>query len=300
VVASIVLDTDLFVGIRKESLNVYWRGASLLKIEMVGGVLIGEIHYKYLLVPSTPKSYIQVHDGTAALPEDVASLFNTDLSNLSAMKHAANPYVGEEKLGVHQVVMSNCNIIDVEVALGPETSDEEDKSAQRIDFVALRSTNDGAEVVFYEAKCFMNRRELRAKGGDAPVVNQIRGYQRTINQHTSELVSSYRSICGNLIALHGVRDRYAPCLDLVRRVSSGEAPLSVGRGVRLALFGFDADQREGSAWKPHHEKLRAELGNRLLMKGQANGFRRGISVGPGLLRAGDDEQVRKTSNGDTE
>jgi hypothetical protein len=120
---SIVLDTDLFVGIRKESLNVYWRGASLLKIEMVGGVLIGEIHYKYLLVPSTPKSYIQVHDGTAALPEDVASLFNTDLSNLSAMKHAANPYVGEEKLGVHQVVMSNCNIIDVEVALGPETSD---------------------------------------------------------------------------------------------------------------------------------------------------------------------------------
>jgi hypothetical protein len=146
----------------------------------------------------------------------------------------------------------------------------------------------------------MNRRELRAKGGDAPVVNQIRGYQRTINQHTSELVSSYRSICGNLIALHGVRDRYAPCLDLVRRVSSGEAPLSVGRGVRLALFGFDVDQREGSAWKPHHEKLRAEPGNRLLMKGQANGFRRGISVGPGLLRAGDDEQVRKTSNGDTE
>ena len=52
----------------------------------------------------------------------------------------------------------------------------------------------------------------------------------------------------------------------------------MSEAVSLVVFGFDSDQRDGTVWKGHREKLDAALGKRLLLKGDPQGFTRGISA----------------------
>ena len=274
---AIASDPDLFIAIRDGYLNIYRNGSSLLKLTLDGDRLAGETHYKYLLRPDSRKPYVPVDGGVVKLP-DAAALFHTDLSDMSALKRAAAAYVGDEKAGVHRIVLSNSNVVDVEVTFGVTGNGEEAPSTRRIDFAALHSVADGAEIVFYEAKAFANK-ELRA-GSDTqpPVIGQIEGYRKLLVEHTDALARSYRAVCGNLVALDGVRERYGASLDLMRRLASNDAKLNVNEAVSLVVFGFDSDQRDGTVWKGHREKLEATLGKRLLLKGDPQGFTRGIST----------------------
>lgn len=115
-------DRELFVAIRKDYLNVYLNGNSLLKLWQEGNQLVGETHYKYLLAPETARPYVKVVGGKALIDE-AAALFTSDLSDLAALKRAAKAYSGDEKKGVHQIAMSNPNVIDVEIAFGSENED---------------------------------------------------------------------------------------------------------------------------------------------------------------------------------
>ena len=268
---AIVSDPDLFIAIRDGYLNVYQNGNSLLKLTLDGERLVGETHYKYLLRPDVAKPYIPVDGGTVKLPDAVA-LFHADLSDVPALKRAAAAYGGEEKAGVHRIVMGNPNVVDVEIAFGLEGNGDEAPATRRIDFAALCPATNGVELVFYEAKLFANK-EIRAAGDTPPpVVGQIEGYRKLLAEHTDPLVKSYRAVCGNLVALEGVRDRYASSLDLMGLVAGKDAALHVGEAVRLVVFGFDADQRDGKVWAGHRQKLETALGKRLLLKGDPKGW----------------------------
>ncbi len=274
---SMASDPDLFIAIRDGYVNVYWKGNSLLKLTLDGEGLVGETHYKYLLRNDAPKQYVRVDGGVVKLP-DASALFHADLSDVPALKRAAAPFVGEEKAGVHQIVLSNPNVVDVEVTFGLKGNGEKAPATRRIDFAALRPAAGGAEIVFYEAKLFSNS-EVRAAGDTPPpVAGQIEGYRRLLVEHAPNVESSYRKVCGNLAALHGVQARYAGSLDLMRRLASGEAVLDVSEAVWLVVFGFDSDQHNGAVWRPHREKLKEALGKRLLLKGDAQKFTRGISA----------------------
>ena len=264
-------DRELFIAIRENYINVYLNGNSLLRLWLEGDQLVGETHYKYLLVPEVDRPYIKVINGKALIDE-AAALFNSDLSDLAALKRAANTYSGDEKKGVHQIVMSNTNVIDVEIAFGAENETSGRTTAKRIDFAALRQGQSGPEVAFYEAKLFANK-ELRAKGEDIPVLKQLRCYETFLHNEQAALIDSYRTVCGNLAALHGVNDRYAPMLNTMRELGS----LSILEEVRLVVFGFDASQKKGENWSGHRQKLETVLGNRLLLKGDAKKFTNGIS-----------------------
>jgi hypothetical protein len=120
---SIALDRDLFIAIRNKYINVYWNGSSLLRLSLVGGRLVGEIHYKYLLRGSMPKPYIKVHDGVIEL-DNSSALFQTGQFDVAAIKKAASAYLSDEKKGVHQILLSNDNIIDVEIAFGTGEKEE--------------------------------------------------------------------------------------------------------------------------------------------------------------------------------
>lgn len=274
---AIATDPDLFIAIRDGYLNVYKGGNSLLKLTLDGDRLAGETHYKYLLRPDSRTPYVPVDNGLVKLP-DAAALFHADLSDIPALKRAAAAYVGDEKAGVHRIVLSNPNVVDVEVAFGLAGNGEEGPSTRRIDFAALHPTADGAEIVFYEAKAFANK-ELRAAGDTPPpVIGQIEGYRKLLAEHADALARSYRAVCGNLVALNGVRDRYAASLDLLRRLAGNDTKLHVSEAVSLVVFGFDSDQRDGTVWKGHRDKLEAALDKRLLLKGDSQGFTRGISA----------------------
>jgi hypothetical protein len=259
-------DPSLFIAMRDGYVNVYYSGNSLLKLTLDGERLAGEIHYKYLLRPDMPKLYVPVDGGKVKLT-DAAAYLRADLSDVSALKRVAAVYGGEEKGGVHQIVLDNPCVVDVEIAFGLGGSDKTAPATRRIDFAALRPAPNGAEVVFYEAKLFDNK-ELRASGDNMPpVIEQIEGYRKLLVEHAADIAKSYKAVCANLLALKGVKERYAAASDLLAGVASSEMALYVSNEVRLAVFGYDADQEKGEVWAKHRKKLDNALGQKLLLKG---------------------------------
>lgn len=269
-------DRELIIAIRENYINVYWKGNNLLKLKQEGNDLVGEIHYKYLLRPSSEQPpYIKVINGQTKL-DSADKLFIPDFADLTALKRATNAYSSEEKEGVHQIVIHNPNIIDVEIALGTESKKTGSATTNRIDFAALKFEHSGPEIVFFEAKRFANK-ELRANGENIPVLNQLRRYQNLLHDGQSDLIRSYRKVCGNLASLKGVGNRYAPMLNMMNEIAENKCNLSISEDVRLVIFGFDIDQKNGGNWLVHHKKLKDALGSNLLLKGDTNKFSNGIS-----------------------
>ena len=273
-------DPELCLGIRDESLNVYHKGNSLLRLTYPKRSLHAEIHYKYLLAPSRPHSYITLVDGKSAAPPD-ETYFLHDLRTLTParLKRASDPYTSQEKQGVHAILRSNPNIIDIEIAVEGEPKKEGSESKQkvkRIDFATLTTKPGEVEMVFFEAKLFANA-ELRSRGKKkSPVVDQIESYERLLDKHHEAIEYEYRNACANLIGLKG-KGLSARLLAAAGLVCAGK-PITVNKRPRLVIFGFDEDQRDGANWKRDYEKLVEQLGDdRVLVKGKPANFRAGIS-----------------------
>src|SRR3546814_2364237 len=82
-------------------------------------------------------------------------------------------------------------------------------SSDLIDFAAIQTGVNGPEIVFFEAKCFVNP-EIRTSGdAKPPVVTQIQGYKNLLQQHNEQLLNSYNTVINNLRALEGtgIQDR---------------------------------------------------------------------------------------------
>ena len=270
-----VNDEDIFIAIRKNRVNAYYRGCSLLKLDWKAGAIVGEVHYKYLLRPSLAKPYLKVKDGEVHLPDDPKQLFQHSIDDIGDLKRAAQPYAGEEKTGVHDILRSNHNILDVEIAFG---ADESDPSVSRLDFAAITEAGDGTNIVFYEVKHFDNK-ELRASDKAKPkVVQQIETYSGRLTKNHDQVRASYRLVCCNLRSLHGMRDRNPQRHAMIEAIADGSRELLLDNDPVLIVFGFDADQRVGKNWEPHRETLEAKLGRRVFFKGDSKQFVRGISV----------------------
>lgn len=250
-------DPQLFIAIRDEYVNVYWKGNSLLRLKLEGDALLGEVHYKYLLKPDMENPYLPIRGGSLKLGNP-ADFFCSNFSDLASLKRAADAYAGEEKSGVHKIVKSNPNIIDVEVAFGTSNEQSGARVAQRIDFAALRKIDRGWEVVFYEAKAFSNP-ELRARGDDVPVLRQMEGYRQFLHEAQVDVTESYRTVIGNLLSLHGVCRRLGPMQDELRSIAEGTCNFRICNAVRLVVFGYDGDQDNGLVWAGHRQKLHDAL-----------------------------------------
>lgn len=261
-------DPDLFVAIRNEYLNVYYRGCSLAKIRLDTSGVFVETHYKYLLKPQRKPEYVTARDGKFDLGARFAGITDVltdNLASLSDLKLAAKPYAGEEKKFVGGIIATHDNIIDVEVALTHEDEDTGSKSAKRLDLVALDTTSSVPTVRFYEAKLFANK-EIRSQG-QAKVVGQMQTYETLLKRYASDLLDGLRRSCENLLALRGVTsDRSA----LARRALSRIADTKIDPKPHLIVGVFDDAQRQGEAWRKQREKLEEALGeDRVILRGSA-------------------------------
>ena len=283
-------DPDLHLGIRKDYLNIYYAGNSLIKLEHKHDHLLGKTHYKFLLDPYQ-NLYIQSSDGKANPNNtDFQSLFIKHLYELKKIKRASLYYAGEEKKGIQKILMSNPNIIDMEIAMTQEAEKQEAEgieeleesagpAAQRLDFAALQKITNGVELVFFEAKTFSNK-ELRAKEEKEPkVVKQIKKYQKLIEKYlvTGDIVESYRRVCENFVDLLGIPDEKKK---IAQKVVQEGVSFNISTRPRLVIFGFDKDQKIGDVFKVHQKKLEQKemLGkNRILLKGSPKDFTNGIS-----------------------
>ncbi len=130
----------------------------------------------------------------------------------------------------------------------------------RIDVAAFEQRPDHVELVFWEAKLFGNK-DLRAKAGDAPVVDQIAKYRITLKHHRSDLIISYRQVARDMVRIMAMSGGHRRASQIVAAVASGmELRLAEESAVGLLVFDFDAAQRDGTNWKEHLAKLESSLG----------------------------------------
>jgi len=279
----LVQDKELYIAIRDNCVNVYYRGCSLLECRRQGETLVGRIHYKYLLRPDLHTKgdpHITVKDGVPDFQGDLRHFFIENLGCREALKNAAKPYVGNEKEGVFDIIRANENVLDVEIALGKDPQPEEDGKPKegRVDLAVLRKTTGGIDLVFFEMKHFSNP-ELRAKGTEPKVAKQVRRYARLLNEKREAIEQGYRKVCWNLLNIRGLADRYPIRHELLSSIADGSEDLSVNVAPRLVVFGFDQDQKKGDYWQCHLSKLKDRIGPKnLLLRGNSKNFTKGIST----------------------
>lgn len=276
-------DRKLIVALRGKSLNVYWKGQSVFRVEAGVYRLKATTHEKFLL---DPKLKGQVgFDGenfnVAALRTKGFLEHYQGSESLGRMKRAAEIYAKEEKKGCHQVAVGNPQVIDVEIALsgsveGDEPGDE--IISPRIDLLALEPQGDDkARLVFWEAKAFKNADLGSSRSKlQAPVLAQIAAYRAILEPYREELETSYTNVCRNL---HSIRAAAGQRVHrLVEEVATGTRTITLGQKpqVNLLVFGFDDGQRRHPDWIAHRSSIEAALakhGARLLAVGQPKGVR---------------------------
>lgn len=259
----ILEDRDLFVGIRGNSLNVYYNGASLLRLRLRQGSLVGKTHFKFLLKEKRPSPYVRFRDGKFDAGDIASIKFSKNLpQDLARIKNASAPFHGIEAKGVHDIIRSNDNVLDTEIAFGDERS--------RIDIAALREGKRRPELVFYEAKHYSNPEIF----GERPsVVDQVRRYQKILSTPTraKEVRESYAKVVSNIAALDGFPDRLRT---LCRRAA--KEGFDVSTDVRLVIYGYDRPQQRAAM--ALFALLRKQIGEDLVL---TRGNPRGLSKGVG-------------------
>lgn len=260
--ADVLADPGLILGIRKNYVNVYRLGQSLFKIEWKGKAspLKFSTHPKYLVDPDLYKAV--PFDGLAFTVDKLEPLVNeyAGLKTLARMKRAAKLYRGNEKDGVHAVVLANPNVIDTEIAFSGEAELEKGSAAPRIDLACLEDVKGSIRLRFWEAKLYTNG-DLRADGETtARVVEQVKDYRDLVDNHRREVVESYRKVARNLVDIRGWVDSPRTVGPLIERVADGEAldidePAIVG----LIIYRYDSAQWKSPNWKIHLGKLKPHM-----------------------------------------
>jgi hypothetical protein len=221
---------------------------------------------KYLLDPALKERIPMNADGAFAVnPKTIPILSRYEGSGtLEKLKKAADLFSGEEKQGVHAIVLANENVIDVEVRLDAKDLDTK-RDGPRIDVAALqRRSEDIFELVFWEAKLFANK-ELRASDGLEPkVIRQIEEYQKAIGARRCDIISAYSNVAKNLVAIANMSNAMRKVGDSIKDVAEGaELKIDSSPHVGVVIFGFDADQKdERGIGHKHFKRLQETLGAR--------------------------------------
>ncbi len=254
---------DVFLAVRRNSLNVYYRGGSIFRIDDRGdGTASPKTHVKYLV--RQQQALAELVDGEFR-PNGIGWTHYAGQETLRDMIRAASDLAGAEKSGLHPMIMGSPAVIDVEIALGRTQESEDNASTadgtassakrnlDRLDVATLERQGTDIAVVFHEAKHFTNT-ALRARSGAPAVVGQLRRYRSTLNHHTPALIARYQAACRAIVRLGAMRRHVRadagpgssiPCDPMVQEVAKGNAVLTIDPNPRLIVFGFDADQKKG-------------------------------------------------------
>jgi hypothetical protein len=262
----VLMRDDIFVAVRRNSLNVYYRGGSIFRIDDQGdGTPSPKTHVKYLV--RQQQVLAELIDGQF-VPNAIGWTHYTGPETLNDMIRAASDLAGPEKTGLHPLIVGGTAVIDVEVALGrageamsiesatdgSETSKSTAyRNQDRLDVATLERQGRNIAVVFHEAKHFTNP-ELRVRSGAPPVVGQLRRYRTTLAHHAPALIERYQAACRALVrfdamsrAVRMAAGAVAPsALDpLIGEFAEGRTDRVIDPEARLIVFGFDADQKRG-------------------------------------------------------
>lgn len=236
----VLVHPDLFIAVRNNSLNVYYRGASIFRIVPEEDRPVPETHVKYLLRQRQAYVKMAVDGRFQFCPAESMWTAYEKRTTLEEMIRAARAYAGAEKTGLHALIMANPNVIDVEAAFWhtgsdtnevelPDASNDDDdgrradsnspedtlsasstpagRKLDRIDAVSLEDRDGELWIVFHEAKHFANKELRGAEGRPPPVTTQIARYRQAITRYTPDIGKAYSEVCQALVRLHGMQRR---------------------------------------------------------------------------------------------
>jgi hypothetical protein len=296
----VLINPDVIIAVRNDSVNVYHRGASIFLAELGNGRIVPKTHIKYLV--RSEQAYAEMKSDLSFAGSAGATTWERygGSTTLRDMLKAAATLAGPEKFGLHNLIKNSPHVVDVEIALDSpaapieagadeeerieiseaiEAADEgssDERKDNRLDVATLEDRSGNIRLVFHEAKHFGNK-ELRAKKPkgsaevtDPPVVGQIQRYASALAKHENKLVSEYAAVCRSLLVIDAMRQYVLSESKLSPTKASNAdplitrvalgAPLKVDLEPRLIVFGFDKDQKDGNVWKPHREHLKHSLG----------------------------------------
>jgi len=190
----VLADQSLIIAIRRECLDVYWQGQSLFNVTLKGSGLIVTTHMKYLLDPGLGDR-VRLVGGDFRIDELVRRAFLREYhspSSLAKLKKSASYYGGDEKRGVHDIVLNNRNVIDVEIAFPglyrlEDESEGDETRDPRIDVAALQADGDDIQLMFWEAKTYQNP-ALRTSDIRKSVVRQVRIYEDCLKRNRQAIL----------------------------------------------------------------------------------------------------------------
>lgn len=246
-------DKELFIAIRKEYLNVYYKGQSICRL-YYKNIIKGATHKKYLGIDEP--GYFYSENGRF---QDEKSKIKS-LDEIIQLKETINKYVGKEKdKSYTEIINYEKCILDVEIAfVRPNVVKplkKSDYEISSIDYVALEyDSNDDPVLVFYEAKHFTNS-EIRSRT-EPKVIAQIKRYKQALKDHDHEIISSYKLITKNLYDLHILNRRNYKGTDIHMKY------LRIDSEPRLIIFGND----QNSYNDKHLQKLHDFFGKGLILK----------------------------------
>lgn len=263
-------DPQLFIGIRKNYLNVYFNGGSVLELRNVNGEFSGKSHFKYLVNltrKNTKSPYVNFRNGAFDRVDlmDTFRNIGTDIEGIKKTVSTRDRQI-EEKKGVHKLLILNKNVIDTEIQFPG------DKTRRRIDFAALQRRDGEVKVVFFEAKVYSNT-EIHLPLDRPAILNQVEAYRSLVLSRRAEIEESYRMVARNICAMEGWKRRRS---DIFKEAEVNG--LSVDPDVRIVIFGFnDQEKLAGNKSDGVFSRLKNELGdNCVLAKGLPKDLKREI------------------------
>ena len=277
----VIIDPDLFIGIRQNYFNVYSKGQSLFKaVWSARSKTISVItHVKYLVDPKlTQEIRLSGDNFDIGGVKPLAERYVIGVT-LQRMKKAAAYYSGKEKTGLQDVVKDNPHIIDLEVALSEEAETEAGEGADekrrrstapRIDAACLVEVDGKIRLRFWEAKHYDNAALWSAT--KPPVVGQVERYRTLVQTYKVGMLNSYRRVASNLHAIADIAGRSDKLCHLVNAVSGGrEIIIDEPAHIGVIVFDYQADQGNGERHQSMCRKIREEQ-IALAIRGNSQGF----------------------------
>ncbi|MDM9628464.1 hypothetical protein QTL95_21440 [Rhizobium sp. S152] len=259
-------DPDLFFGLRDGRVDVYFRGQVIYSIEIGTEKLATFTHVKYLVLDG-PAPYIKMQDGTFTYKHAHLHDVYRDGVSLGQIKSAAKAYAGAESKGIYKAIKRDPSVIDVEIAftrsndIAEHSSQEQERTQDRVDMVRLTPARDGYDLIFWEAKDYSNKDLFNDN-----IFNQLAAYARQLGRRASELNTAYRRVCQFHLDLDGLRKSLgfqgasAAQFDMFTDVAGDRRPLRIITEPSLFVFGFDNDQKNGR-WKVRKKSIEAVIGS---------------------------------------
>ena len=268
---------NLRLAVRDNYLNFYQAGQSVARVELVGERrLRAKIHEKYIHGrEATGQDYVAL-TSEGYLDRSGARRTYGGIGDLDTWIENAKAYGGREKAFVEQVVSRNENVVDLEMALPAYRDELSQRSAPRMDIVALERDGSSWRIVFWEAKLVRDSRARCRDPGEPEVCRQLKSYTDWLDHgdHGKVVTSAYANACRVLVGMHKIAKSLNPDIrplgEAIVAVGFGSAGLTVDDKPRLLIDDRIADASFRN--NKHLQKL-LDLGHRVQMVEEGGNMR---------------------------